>query len=86
MSDRAKVGIWLYQNGGGDIIQAKLVSKLAERGVAVDTGLNLRNAYVANGKTYCLNDRGEETVMEDLDCFFSYNAGEQTQYQMYLVN
>ncbi len=84
MANRGKVGIWLYQNGGGDLIQAKLVAKLAERGIMADTGLNLHNAYVAEGKTFCKNDRGEETIMEELDCFFSYNAGEQTQYQMYL--
>ena len=84
MSRERKAGIWLYQNGGGDVIQAKIVAKLADRGISVDTGLNLRNAYVADGSTFCRNDRGEETVMEELGCFFSYNAGEQTQYQMYL--
>ncbi len=84
MSERRKVGIWLYQNGGGDLIEKKLVVKLAERGIDAVTGLNLRHAYVSNGSIYCLNDKGEEQKMEDLDLYFSYNAGEQTQYQMYL--
>ena len=84
MSERRRVGIWLYQNGGGDLIEKKLVVKLAERGIDAVTGLNLRHAYAANGSIYCQDDKGEEQRMEDLDLFFSYNAGEQTQYQMYL--
>ena len=84
MSDKRKVGIWLYQNGGGDLIEKKLVVKLAERGIEAVTGLNLRHAYASNGSIYCLDSKGNEQRMEDLDLFFSYNAGEQTQYQMYL--
>jgi ribosomal protein S6--L-glutamate ligase len=83
MSKR-KVGIWLYQNGGGDIIEAKIVAKLAERGIDAELGLNLRNAYVENGSILCENRKGETVRMEELDAFYSYNAGEQTQYQMYL--
>ncbi len=78
MSGR-RVGIWMYQNGGGDVIERKIVDKLKERGIESVTGLNLRHAYVENGRTIC-----NGTVMEELDCFFSYNAGEQTQYQMFL--
>ena len=84
MSEKRRVGIWLYQNGGGDLIEKKLVVKLAERGIEATTGLNLRNAYVENGSILCMDDRGEYVRMEELDLFFSYNAGEQTQYQMYL--
>jgi ribosomal protein S6--L-glutamate ligase len=75
----AKIGIWLYQNGGGDKIEKKLVKKLEKLGHEVITGLNLRDAYSKNGKIIC-----NGTVMEELDLFFSYNAGQQTQYQMYL--
>jgi len=78
MSDR-RIGIWMYQNGGGDVIERKLVERLRERGIEAVTGLNLRHAYVESGRTIC-----HDTVMEELDCFFSYNAGEQTQYQMFL--
>ena len=83
MSKR-KVGIWLYQNGGGDIIEAKIVAKLAERGIEAELGLNLRDAYVESGSILCGNRKGEMIRMEELDAFYSYNAGEQTQYQMYL--
>jgi ribosomal protein S6--L-glutamate ligase len=83
MSKR-RVGIWLYQNGGGDVIEAKIVAKLAERGIEAETGLNLRHAWVENGSILCPNRKGEIVRMEELDAFYSYNAGEQTQYQMYL--
>ncbi|BDY13103.1 ATP-grasp domain-containing protein [Hydrogenimonas cancrithermarum] len=74
-----RIGIWMYQNGGGDLIEKKIVDRLKERGIEAVTGLNLRQAYVENGTTIC-----NGTKMEELDLFFSYNAGEQTQYQMFL--
>ncbi len=73
------VGIWMYQNGGGDKIEQKLVSKLKERDIDSKTGLNLRNAIVKNDKVII-----DDFVLNDLDLFFTYNAGEQTQYQVYL--
>ena len=73
------VGIWMYKNGGGDKIEQKLVSKLKERGIDTKTGLNLRNAIVKDDKVIIDN-----FVLNDLDLFFTYNAGEQTQYQVYL--
>lgn len=73
------VGIWMYQNGGGDKIEEKLVSKLREREIESITNLNLRDALIADEKIF-IND----TVINDLDLFFSYNSGEQTQYQVYL--
>jgi ribosomal protein S6--L-glutamate ligase len=79
MGETRKVGIWMYQNGGGDKIEKKIVKKLNDRGVEVITKLNLRDAYVKNGHIRC-----NGVDMEELDCFFSYNAGEQTQYQMFL--
>ncbi len=73
------VGIWMYQNGGGDKIEEKLVSKLRERGIESITNLNLRDALVADEEIFIKN-----VIVNDLDLFFSYNAGEQTQYQVYL--
>lgn len=73
------VGIWMYQNGGGNKIEQKLVSKLKERGIDSITGLNLRNAIVKDTKIMI-----DDLVLNDLDLFFTYNAGEQTQYQVYL--
>jgi ribosomal protein S6--L-glutamate ligase len=85
MSNNRTVGIWMYQNGGGDIIEQKIVSKLKERGIDAITGLNLRNAISKNGNIICTSDTtGEDVKLNKLDLMFSYNAGEQTQYQVYL--
>jgi ribosomal protein S6--L-glutamate ligase len=74
-----QVGIWMYQNGGGDVIEKKLVKQLYDRGIDTVTGLNLREAVARNSGIYINNLK-----LNDLDLFYSYNAGEQTVYQMYL--
>lgn len=74
-----KVGIWMYQNGGGDKIEEKLVKKLKERDIDSITGINLRYAFVKDGHII-----HNDTKVDELDLFFSYNAGEQTQYQVFL--
>ncbi len=74
-----KVGIWMYQNGGGEEIESKMISLLRKKGFEVCRGLNLRHGYVEDDKVI-LNG----IDMYELDCFFSYNAGEQTKYQVYL--
>ncbi|MFD2177463.1 ATP-grasp domain-containing protein [Veronia pacifica] len=73
------VGLWLYRNGGGERIQRQIVEMLKERNIACVTGLDLKHAQVKNGKIIC-----NDTAMDDLDAFLSYNAGEQTPYQRYL--
>jgi ribosomal protein S6--L-glutamate ligase len=77
--DPRTIGIWMYQNGGGDVIERKIVRKLNERGIDCITGLDLNEAYAENNHILC-----KGTAMEDLDLFYSYNAGEQTHYQLYL--
>ena len=74
-----KVGIWMYKNGGGEEIQKKIIEKLKKRGHEVFTDLNLFHSYATDGKIIC-----NGINMYDLDVFFSYNAGEQTQYQVYM--
>lgn len=74
-----KVGMWLYQNGGGKQIQETIIDKLKERGIQSIPNLNLRYAVAKNNSIIC-----NDIVMEELDLFFSYNAGEQTIYQTYL--
>lgn len=74
-----KIGMWLYSNGGGDKIQEKLVEKLKERDIETITNINLRHAVAQNGHILH-NDK----KVDKLDLFFSYNAGEQTQYQAFL--
>lgn len=84
MSKRT-VGMWIYQNGGGDIIQRKLKNKLLEREIDVITGMDLNKAIVSNGSIFC-DTQGKCTydIKKSIDLFFSYNAGEQTPYQTYL--
>ena len=74
-----KIGMWLYKNGGGDKIGKKIIKKLKERGIDVLNDVNLRHAIAKNGHIIYKGDK-----LDKLDLFFSYNAGEQTQYQMYL--
>ncbi len=74
-----KIGMWLYSNGGGDKIQKKIVKKLLDRDIETVADLNLRHAIAKNG--HILYDK---LKVDELDLFFSYNAGEQTQYQMFL--
>jgi len=74
-----KIGMWLYSNGGGDVIGEQIISKLKERNIEVYNDINLRYAKVENGHILC-----NETIVDELDLLFSYNAGQQTQYQIFL--
>ncbi|MBL0708860.1 MAG: ATP-grasp domain-containing protein [Sulfurimonas sp.] len=74
-----KIGMWLYKNGGGEKIGKKIISKLKERGIDTIDDLNLRHAIAKNEHILY-----HDIKLDELDLFFSYNAGEQTQYQMYL--
>ena len=78
MSKR-KIGMWLYKNGGGDKIAKKIIDKLKERDIETLNDINLRNATAKNGNIIHSGNK-----LNKLDLFFSYNAGEQSQYQMYL--
>jgi ribosomal protein S6--L-glutamate ligase len=73
------VGMWMYANGGGEEIQRQMVEQLRERDIQTIVGLNLHHAKAKNGGIVC-----HGVTMEELDLFFSYNAGEQTVHQMYL--
>ncbi len=76
---RRKVGMWLYQNSGGSKIQNKIISLLKERDIDVIPNINLRDAIAQNGHIIY-----DDIKLDKLDLFLSYNASEQTQYQMYL--
>ncbi|MEE8588080.1 MAG: ATP-grasp domain-containing protein [Sulfurimonadaceae bacterium] len=74
-----KVGIWMYQNSGGPEIEQKIILKLLDRGINSVTGLDLRFAEGTKDGIFC-----KGTNMNELDAFFSYNAGEQTVAQVYM--
>ena len=78
MSKR-KIGMWLYSNSGGDKIGKKIIKKLKDRDIETLDNINLRHAIAKNGHIIYDNIK-----LDKLDLFFSYNAGEQTQYQVYL--
>ncbi len=73
------VGLWMYRNSGGDVIEDQLIAGLREREIETVTGLNLRYADAHNDGIFC-----NGVQMDSLDLFFSYNAGEQSMYQIYL--
>lgn len=76
---RKQVGIWMYENSGGSQIQKKMVDQLREREIESICGLNLAQASAKDGTVFC---QGKD--LSELELFFSYNAGEQTPYQVYL--
>ena len=79
MTKQATVGLWMYQNGGGQAIEDVLITRLSDLGISTLRDLNLGSACSKMGQTWC-----NGTIMEHLDLFFSYNAGEQTPYQVHL--
>ncbi len=79
MSNRT-IGMWLYTNAGGDNIAKKIKKKLRERDIKTIDDINLRFAIAKNGNII----HNGVKLNQELDLFFSYNAGEQTQYQTYL--
>lgn len=79
MAQKRKIGMWLYKNSGGEAIGQKIIEKLNERDIEVLDDVNLRHATAKNGNIF-----HNKTKLNKLDLFFSYNAGEQTQYQVYL--
>jgi len=79
MSNKRTIGMWLYQNSGGDAIEKKIIEKLKERDIETINNIDLRYATAQNK-----NIMHNGVKLNKLDLFFSYNAGEQTIYQTYL--
>ena len=77
--DNKRIGLWMYQNCGGDVIEQKIISRLREHDIEAIARLDLSQGYAFNGQIYC-----HGVTMDSLDLFFTYNAGQQTPYQVYL--
>lgn len=73
------IGLWMYQNCGGKKIEQQIIDQLQERGIAAIKGLDLRYSKATARGIECKGTR-----IDELDLFFSYNAGEQTAYQVYM--
>jgi len=41
-----RVGMWMYQNGGGDKIEKKIIKELRERDIKCVTGINILSTMV----------------------------------------
>ncbi len=80
MGKKRIVGMWMYKNSGGKAIAKKIIKKLKERDIETINDINLRHAVAKNGDIIFDGIK----LNKKLDLFFSYNAGEQTQYQVYL--
>lgn len=76
--ENKKIGLWLYHNHGGDVIEQKLVKQLQDRGFEVITNLDLKDTQVTLEGLFCHGQR-----LNDLSCFFSYNCSAETPYQLY---
>ncbi len=76
---KSKIGIWMYQNGGGTEIQQKLINKLRDKDIDSVENLDLATAFAKEGSVYC---QGHD--LSEFSLFFSYNAGQQSPYQVYL--
>ena len=76
-----KIGMWMYQNCGGAQIEHQMIQKLRERDIETVPGLDLRYSKAASKGIECMGTR-----LDELDLFFSYNAGEQTDYQVYMYD
>lgn len=74
-----RIGLWMYENSGGQEIERKIAAQLKEREIEVVGGLNLGHAFAYDGNIFC----GGQSL-DELDLFFSYNAGQQSPYQVYL--
>ncbi len=73
------IGMWLYSNGGGDKIAKKIIKKLKDRDIDTINDVKLHDCIAQNSHIY-----HNDLKVDKLDLMFSYNAGQQTQYQMYL--
>ena len=79
MGKNRRIGMWLYTNGGGNTIGRKIIEKLQDRDIETIDNINLRHSVSKNGHIIYNGAK-----LDKLDLFFSYNAGEQPQYQMFL--
>lgn len=79
MMQKPQIGMWMYQNGGGTEIENKLSYQLQDRNINVIKNIDLKNAVAHNGSLYC-----HDINLNQLDLFFSYNAGNQTHHQTYI--
>ena len=75
------IGMWMYKNGGGREVQRQIIDLLHEKNINTIPSLDLANSTASDGEIIC-----NGICMEELSAFFSYNAGGQTAYQVYMYD
>ena len=71
------VGLWIYNNDGGKIIQKKLINELKLSGLKIISSFDMRKCYCLNGKVYT-----EKNIdLTKLDVLYHMNADEQNYHQ-----
>lgn len=76
-----KVGMWVYTNESGDLIQNRIAEKLEKKGVKVIHNFDMRKCYLYDGKILTENNDN----LCELDAFYHMNADEQTPFQTDLL-
>lgn len=71
------IGLWMYNNDGGNIIQKKLIKELKLSGFEVINSFDMRNCYCLNGKVYTEDNMD----LTKLDVLYHMNADEQNNHQ-----
>jgi ribosomal protein S6--L-glutamate ligase len=72
-----KIGLWMYSNQGGDIIQNKLKTNLQKSGYEVFNDFDLRKCHSFNDKI--ITEQGFD--LTSLDLLFHMNADERSDHQ-----
>lgn len=72
-----KIGLWMYTNDGGNIVQKKLTSKLTSLGYEVINSFDMRDCYCFNDKVYTKDGLD----LTKLDVLYHMNADEQNNHQ-----
>ena len=72
MSKDRTIGMWIYNNGGGDKIGKKIIKKLQDRDIETINDVRLHDCIAKNSHIYV-----DDLKVDKLDLMFSYNAGQQ---------
>ena len=72
---KRNIGMWLYQNSGGEQIQKKMIKLLKERDIDVLANVNLKNDNAKNelsrlGKVHLIRTTNEKLTLIELEKLF----------------
>ena len=70
-----KVGLWLYQNDGGNVITTEIVHQLIQKNITPIV-VDLNKCFVKNSIVY--TEKGED--ISSIECLYYMNADEETSY------